>query len=99
MATSVKKQMWRKIKRNFNPGVLFRYMFDPNHILPVMFLLLLAEIAVCVVVINKIKCEYALEMKMRESQMNCQTGVLTRCQLVAAISLKSPYFDLDGNVC
>ena len=74
-------------------------MFDPNHILPVMFLLLLAEIAVCVVVINKIKCEYALEMKMRESQMNCQTGLLTRCQLVAAISLKSPYFDLDGNVC
>ncbi|WAR14732.1 ALG3-like protein [Mya arenaria] len=55
MAASRRKQMWRKLKKHLTVGNLFKYVFDANYINPVMFLLLLAEVIVCVAVINKIK--------------------------------------------
>ncbi|XP_060604571.1 dol-P-Man:Man(5)GlcNAc(2)-PP-Dol alpha-1,3-mannosyltransferase-like, partial [Ruditapes philippinarum] len=55
MAASIKKQMWRKFKRNLNPSTFFRFLFDPNLCVPVMILLFLAECFVSIFVINKIK--------------------------------------------
>ncbi|XP_060555192.1 dol-P-Man:Man(5)GlcNAc(2)-PP-Dol alpha-1,3-mannosyltransferase-like [Ruditapes philippinarum] len=55
MAASIKKQMWRKFKRNLKPSTFFRYLFDPNLCVPVMILLFLAECFVSIFVINKIK--------------------------------------------
>ncbi|KAL4221776.1 dolichyl-P-Man:Man(5)GlcNAc(2)-PP-dolichol alpha-1 [Mactra antiquata] len=47
--------MFRNFKRKFNPMSIFRYGFDPNLCVPVMFLLFVAECIVCFVVIHKIK--------------------------------------------
>ncbi|XP_053379232.1 dol-P-Man:Man(5)GlcNAc(2)-PP-Dol alpha-1,3-mannosyltransferase-like [Mercenaria mercenaria] len=55
MAASIKKQMWRKFKRNFKPSALFRFLFDPNLCIPVMVLLFIAEFCVSIFVIKKIK--------------------------------------------
>lgn len=47
--------MWRQIKRKLDPRAIFRYAFDPNLCVPIMFLLIMAEAIVSLIVINKIK--------------------------------------------